>query len=158
MAPKKEWIEQGNSIIESIKSNNPQYKIISLHLRRGDNTDGSNPSAELNNVYGENNCLDINSFYGQYLLSAKNCFTSEKTKFLVFSGGSRASGNNNESDIEWCERNLLGEEYIFAEPRSALVDFASIMACDGNIISHISSFGWWASYRRGFYPNTWRIV
>lgn len=182
LTPQLKWLEKANYRLGSIRKEYPDHKIVSIHLRRGDNTDGSNSSVELNEMYGKNNTLDMNSFYGRYLKAAKECFASEKIKFLVFSGGSRASGNNNETDIEWCQRNLRGEEYIFADPQDTMNDFASIMSCDGNIISHISSFGWWAAYlnkniektvvapyhyhpdqphyshRRGFYPNTWRIV
>ena len=182
LTPQAEWFAKADERLDLIKNEHADHKIVSLHLRRGDNTDGSNPSIELNEMYGKDNTLDMHSFYGKYLSAAKDCFATQKVKSLVFSGGSRKSGNDNETDIEWCQRNLIGEEYIFAKPNDTMSDFATIMCCDGNIISHISSFGWWAAYlnkntektvvapnhyhtdqpaythRRGFYPNTWRIV
>ena len=91
-------------------------------------------------------------------------------------------GNSNETDMQWCKRNFTGDEYLFADENEALIDFAMIMQCDHNIISHISSFGWWGAYlninkeaiivapthyhpdrpdfehRQGFYPTEWRLV
>ena len=59
-------------------------------------------------------------------------------------------------------------------------DFCLLTSCDHHILSHISSFGWWASYidkkenitvaplkydpetlynyREGFYPKRWVLV
>jgi hypothetical protein len=81
-----------------------------------------------------------------------------------------------------CGRNFVGEEYLFSEPSDSMMDFCLIRQCDHNIISHISSFGWWAAYlnpkkdktvispiryhpdrpmfthREGFYPADWGLV
>ena len=154
---------------------------MSLHLRRGDNTDGSNSSRELNEMYGKSDSLEMDSFYGRYLTAAKDCFKGRKTKFLIFSGGERHDGNDNEKDLEWCGRNFVGEEYLLAQPSDSMIDFCLIMLCNHNIISHISSFGWWAAYlnpnndkivaapnkyhpdrpdfnhRQGFYPKEWKL-
>tara|TARA_Y100000034_G_scaffold14973_1_gene15763 strand:- start:703 stop:1593 length:891 start_codon:yes stop_codon:yes gene_type:complete len=180
--PRLEFIEKAIYTLKKIKEENPGYEIVSLHLRRGDNTDGSNSSLELNEMYGLNNKLDMNSFYGQYLTKAKECFNDKKVKFLVFSGGIREAGNDNSTDTMWCRQNLRGEEYLFAPPNDSMTDFCLIRECDHNIISHISSFGWWAAYlnpnknktvvaplhyhpdkpvfthRDGFYPTDWRLV
>ena len=182
LTPKQEFLENAGDILQKVKEDNLGYEIVSLHLRRGDNTDGSNPSRELNEMYGKSDSLEMDSFYGRYLTAAKDCFKGRKVKFLIFSGGERHDRNDNEKDLEWCGRNFVGEEYLFSEPSDSMMDFCLIRQCDHNIISHISSFGWWAAYlnpkkdktvispiryhpdrpmfthREGFYPADWGLV
>jgi hypothetical protein len=182
LTPNRELLEGATDKVLRLKAENPGHEIISLHLRRGDNTDWSNPSSALSLVYGNDGTLQPHSFYSQYLEKAKAVFKGRKCKFLVFSGGSRKPGNSNMSDLEWCRSNFIGDEYLFSDDGSTLGDFSLIMNCDHNIISHISSFGWWAAYlnsnksaeivapihyhpdmpqythRELFYPETWRLV
>lgn len=182
LTPKNEYMEKAQKIILSIKEKFPEHEVVSIHLRRGDNTNGSNPSKELNEMYGKTEKLDKNSFYGKYLASALQKFEGKKVKYLVFSGGLRFSGDTNASDIDWCKENLKGKDYIFSKNNTTMNDFSLIMSCDHNIISHISSFGWWAAYlnnnpnkivvapkhyhpdmpdythRKGFYPEDWTLV
>jgi|TARA_R110002126_G_scaffold68293_1_gene172879 hypothetical protein len=179
LTPKEHITEQASERLSQIKSDYSGYEIVSLHLRRGDNTDWSNPNPKLSTMYGTNGELQNNSFYGRYLTAAKDNFKNRKVKFLVFTGGARSQNNENSNDIEWCQKNLEGEEYIIADKNTAMNDFSTIMNCDHNIISHISSFGWWAAYlnknnnkeviaplhyhpdlenytyREGFYPESW---
>jgi thiol-disulfide isomerase/thioredoxin len=182
LTPKQHHLDNAKKAIQHIKEKYPNHEIVSIHLRRGDNTDGSNPSKELNEMYGKNNELDPNSFYGKYINAAFEQFENKKVKYLVFSGGARFAGNDNISDIEWCRQNLKGDNFVFSKGNTAINDFSLIMSCDHNIISHISSFGWWAAYlnqnqdkivvapekyhpdmpeytyREGFYPDNWRLV
>jgi hypothetical protein len=182
LTPNLGLLEEAQSNIAEIKVQNPGYEIVSLHVRRGDNTDWSNPNSALSLVYGNDGTLQPYSFYSQYLKKAKETFGDRKCKFLIFSGGSRKPGNSNMTDLEWCRNNFVGEEYLFAKPNSTIKDFSLIMNCDHNIISHISSYGWWAAYlnqnstaqvvapinyhpdmpqyshREMFYPSSWRLV
>ena len=182
LTPKDKYLVKARQTINGIKEKFPGYEVVSLHLRRGDNTDGSNPSKELNEMYGKTNKLDKKSFYGKYLTSALQKFEGKNVKYLVFSGGLRFSGDNNDSDINWCKQNLKGKDFIFSKNNTTMNDFSLIMSCDHNIISHISSFGWWAAYlnknpnkivvapekyhpdmpdythRKDFYPDTWTLV
>jgi len=182
LMPSSNILEKSQEQILRIKKDNPGYEIVSLHLRRGDNTDWSNPNSALSLVYGNNGNLQPHSFYYKYLTNAKEVFKNHKCKFLIFSGGSRNRGNSNLTDLEWCRSNFKGEEYLFSEGNNTLGDFTNIMNCDHNIISHISSFGWWAAHlnlnknaqvvapicyhpdmpqythRELFYPENWRLV
>lgn len=182
LIPKKEFIYNAKERIAKVKEQYKGYEIVSLHLRRGDNTDGSNPNSQLTYMYGGNK-LKGNSFYGVYLHKSKKIFEGKKVKFLLFTGGTRAYGNNNMSDSEWCRNNLIGEEFIQPEETTdTMLDYASIMCCDHNILSPVSSFGWWAAYtnqnkeakvvapkhyhpdiptltfRENFYPEKWIIT
>lgn len=182
LTPKAEYAEKAQETMAKLKEAYPDYEIVSLHLRRGDNTDGSNPSSTLNNMYGAGNKFELNSFYGRFFSQAMIHFWQRKTKFLVFTGGSRADGNSNTPDIEWCKEAFVGEQYLFSEGHDSFEDFCLIMQCDHNIISPVSSFGWWAAYlnqnpnrqvlapriydptqtsveyREGFYPGGWNIL
>lgn len=171
LTPKKHYLDSAKKYIDSLRIDD--RPIISLHLRRGDNTDGSNPSKELNTMY------DRGGFWEQYFTKASESFDFD-FRFLVFTGGSRGEGNDNSVDIEWAKNNLKGE-FLFSEGGDAFQDFCRIMMCDHHVLSHISSFGWWAAYldkkdcvtiapkhyhpdipefthREGFYPDDWRII
>ena len=119
------------------------HEIVSLHVRRGDNTDGTNPS--LGHYYGENDVFSEDSIFGKYFEAAKRKFEGKKVKYLIFTGGSREQ-ETNEKDIEWCKKNISGENILYCEGKSDIIDFAIMKACDHNITCHNTSFGWWAAY------------
>jgi hypothetical protein len=154
-------------------------EIVSIHVRRGDNLDGTNP--EYANFYGIDDVLTKDSYYGKYIYPALDTFKHKDVKFLIFSGGSRKGDKHNQSDIEWCKSNFKQDNIIFCEGNTDIVDFEIMRQCDHNIICHMSSFGWWAallndnpdkiviapkSYtvpadgreRWGFYPKTWKLI
>jgi len=153
--------------------------IVSVHMRRGDNVDGTNP--EYANFYGDGDVLCEDSAFGQYFYPALEVFDNRNIKFLVFSGGSRKGDIHNQSDIEWCKENFKGDNVYYCEGNKDLVDFEIMRQCDHNIACHMTSFGWWAAFLNdnpnkivvaprsysipddgraslGFYPPTWRLI
>jgi hypothetical protein len=172
--PKKKYMDSAKKYIDELtrKYNRP---VVSLHLRRGDNVNGTNPSAELNSAYA------VGGFYEKYIEKAIDQFGD--VTFLVFTGGNRES-NDNGQDIEWCENYFEGPKFEFSKGGSVVGDFAKIMSCSGHILSHVSSFGWWAAWvswawdsnkkvvapyryhsdrpnfthRENFYPEEWVLV
>jgi hypothetical protein len=169
--------EYAEKYISDIKSGNEE--IVSLHFRRGDNTDGT--SSEYSNYYGREDTLSRDSIFGQYFFKAMENFNDKKYKFLVFSGGTRKGMSHNQSDIDWCKNNLDGDRFVFCEGNSDIQDFAIMKNCDHNLTTHMTSFGWWAAFlnenpnkiviapknytvpddgrvKYGFYPNDWKIV
>ena len=175
LTPKEVHMEKARQVIEDLRGQH-DAEIVSLHLRRGDNTDNTDPNqVELNNFYNEGGP------YYEYLANALNQFEGKKVKFLVFTGGKRWTDDNSE-DVKWCKEHLVGEHFLFSEGKSTLEDFSLIVSCDHNILSHVSSFGWWAAYlnsnpdkivvapqkyhpdcpqidyRPGFYPEEWILV
>jgi hypothetical protein len=183
LTPKGKYIYEAKNKIRKIKEKLPKYQIISLHLRRGDNQDLKirNNAPSLLMSYGKNDDFDKNSFYGKYFIKAKSLFKNKKVKFLIFTGGARIDSKYDQ-DINWVRKNFKGEEYIFLDPQSSFEDFCLISECDHNIMSHASSFGWWAAFlnnnpkakvvapkiynlsnpniknRYMFYPKKWIIV
>tara|TARA_R100000005_G_C4988959_1_gene196714 strand:- start:1092 stop:1967 length:876 start_codon:yes stop_codon:yes gene_type:complete len=169
--------EFGEDYVNSLKTNNE--KVVSVHIRRGDNSDGTNP--EYMNYYGEGDILTTDSSFGRYFYPALDTFKDENVKFLVFSGGSRSGMSHNQSDIEWCKSNLKGDNFVFCEGNTDIQDFAIMKSCDHHIASHMTSFGYWAAFlndkegkvvvapsnytvpddgrvTRGFYPDKWKII
>jgi len=137
LTPKKKYIEKNIKFIEDIKK---IYgcEIVSVHLRRGDNMTASN-----SHLY--KNMFNVDEVYFRYFNKAKEVFNGKNVKFLIFTGGNRGD-ENNLSDMDWCKQTFIGDEYLFSENQKPINDFTRIMLCDHNIISHISSFGWWAAY------------
>jgi len=152
-------------------------QIVSVHMRRGDNTDGDNPESA--NFYGDGDALTKDSDFGNYFYRALDHFKEKNVKFLVFSGGSKKK--DNQSDIEWCKSNFNGDNIYYCEGNRDIVDFEIMRQCDHNIACHMTSFGWWAAFlndnpdkiviapknytvpddgrqQQGFYPPDWRII
>lgn len=172
--PKEQFLQEAEIVIRTL-SEKVKKPIVSVHMRRGDNTDGSNPNQLLNKMY------EPGGFYFSYLEKAAEYF--EGFHKLIFTGGARFTPDNTK-DVEWAKQtfgkdctysyDLIGSDYM--------LDFCLIGACDGNILSHVSSFGWWAAYlgddkgkqivaplhyhpdmpdytyREGFYPSNWITV
>ena len=164
---------------EVLEDGDRDAEIVSIHMRRGDNLDGTNP--EYSNFYGDNDILTPESSYGKYFFKAIEHFKDKNVKYLVFSGGSRKIEVSNLSDIEWCKQNFYGDNVYYAEGNSDLIDFALMSTCHHHITCHMTSFGWWAAllnknpnkrviapqsytipddkrYYSGFYPPDWKII
>lgn len=127
--------------INKIRKQYPNYQIIGLHLRRGDIIE--------KNFKSNTACkkLTKETWLYQYLEKAFKYFDDiPLKKFLVFTGGSTNSGNNNFKDMRWCKDNFKGDEFIFAEKNSTIIDFGMLKECDHMILTTSSTFGWWAGY------------
>lgn len=114
-------------------------ELVSVHIRRGDLTE----QPKNNNSFETTESIQIN-----YIKNALEYFPKDKYAFLIFTGGSRE--NDYTVDIEWCKKNLPFDwENDFVQiynSGNTILDFAFISACDHNIMSHASSFSWWAAY------------
>lgn len=146
LTPKQIYIDKATNYINDLKAQYPDYSFVSVHLRRGDNVMNGN------SAYSE--AYNDDGLYMKYFQQAKEVFKDLKVKFIIFTGGARGN-EDNKLDIDWCKNKFVGDEYIFSENQKQLDDFARIMMCDHNIISHVSSFGWWAAYTN---PNPNKIV
>jgi hypothetical protein len=145
LTPKDEYLNNGKEYIQSLKDKY-NCEIVSVHVRRGDNmTNGQTELIEAFNPGG---------LYEQYFTKAKKVFEGKNVKFLVFTGGQRFNEDNS-TDVEWCKNFFKGDEFLFSEGQPQIDDFCRIMLCDHNILSHASSFGWWAAYVN---PNQNKIV
>ena len=174
---KQDLQEYAVDYLNNLKKDNEE--IVSVHFRRGDNTDGT--GGQINEYYGKDDVLSKESVFGKYFFKALEFFNEKKVKFLVFSGGSQKGMKHNQSDIDWCRENLKSDKFLFCEGHTDMEDFAIMKNCDHNILSHSTSFGYWAALlnenrnkfivaphnytipddgraQQGFYPPTWRII
>lgn len=176
LTPKQEYLDFAEDYLTSLREDGSE--IVSIHLRRGDNTDGTNK--EYLTFYGENDIYDENSVYGKYITNALKHFENQKVKFLVFTGGSRTG--DDKDDILWAKKTFKKDNFYVSETNDPMKDFAMIMSCDHNITCHLTTFGWWAAYlntnpnkkviapkdyfydqpshyeRPGFFPDDWILT
>jgi hypothetical protein len=136
LTPKDEILEKNKQYINNLKKIY-NCEITSIHVRRGDNME--NGQKELIEAFKPNGLYDL------YFNRAKNIYKEKNTKFLVFTGGKRGKSSNSD-DLLWCKSFFQGEEFLFSEAQNEIDDFCLIMNCDNNILSHASSFGWWAAF------------
>ena len=145
LTPKNEYLDNAMNYIDFLKEKY-QCEIVSVHVRRGDNM--------TNGQIGLIEAYSSGGLYETYFNKAKKVFENKNVKFLVFTGGQRFNEDNTE-DMNWC-KNFFGEDgFIFSEGQDQIDDYCRIMSCDHNILSHASSFGWWAAYVN---PNPNKIV
>ena len=69
----------------------------------------------------------------------------------------RDRDNNDTSDLDWVNTNFPGDSYILATTQDPLTDYSLISQCDHNILSHVTSFGWWAAHTNTN-PNKIRVA
>ena len=145
LTPKKKYIDNAITEINFLKEH-LQCEIVSVHVRRGDNM--------TNGQTGLIQAFEPGGMYETYFNEAKKVFEGKNVKFLVFTGGQRFN-EDNKVDVDWCRNFFKGDEFLFSEGNQQIDDFSLIMNCDHNILSHASSFGWWAAYVN---PNPNKIV
>jgi len=121
LTPRYKFMKEAESYVRDLGNS-----VIGIHVRRGD--------CEVN--------IDMAKEYLTYVKKAVSLFPG--SKFLVFSGGKRVEGDN-QDDIKWCKDNL-GIEAFYSESSDTMKDFSRMVACDGNILSPASSFGLWAGH------------
>lgn len=181
LTPKNEHMESAWAYIQDLKERH-DCEIVSLHLRRGDNVDNSNPEQYkiFKKLYGDGK-LDKNSIFFNYFQKAKDVFSGKNVKFLIFTGGTRSKGNSNFEDLKWAKENFNSEEFLFSNG-DTIQDFCRMICSDHYIGSHVSSLNWWAMFlgekpekivvapknyhfdrddvehREGFYPSSWILV
>ena len=145
LTPKQEYLDKASKFIDYLKGQH-NCEIVSVHVRRGDNM--------TNGQTGLIQSFEPGGMYETYFNEAKKVFEGKNVKFLVFTGGQRFN-EDNKIDVDWCRSFFKGDEFLFSEGNQQIDDFSLIMSCDHNILSHASSFGWWAAYVN---PNPNKIV
>lgn len=128
---------------------------VSLHVRRGDSSDGTN--LELDKI---TNDFSKGSILYNYYNRAIEMVPKDSTIFL-FTGGSRNSNSNN-NDIKWCKNNFKDERIVYVEELNDIESFCCMSLCDYNILSFLSTFSLWGAYLskkqqiiapQNFYPH-----
>lgn len=141
LTPRGEYLDRARGFVDSLRRKHGR-PVISVHLRRGDNVTEPHSRIKYAPPYDED------GMYFDYFIKARSVFRHVDATYLVFTGGARG-GEDNSKDMAWCKDVFIGDEYEFSEGQDQIDDFARIMSCNHNILSHVSSFGWWAAYLNG---------
>jgi hypothetical protein len=104
--------------------------VVSIHVRRGDYSDAQFSNQQLIQAYIEK-CIS---------------YFNDEVDFLLFTGGSREPGENNINDVEYLKDNYRRTNFYYSETNNPMIDFSLMTMCNHNIISHDSTFSWWAAY------------
>lgn len=119
-------LEKSKSIINSVRSSNPDKMLVSVHVRCGDYLTLKN----------HHTCLmDIG-----YYQKAVNEFDKDSTVFIIFSDDIDTA-NNHMSKIP-------GIKFTNVEKGFPALDLCTMSMLDGHIMAN-SSFSWWASWLSG---------
>jgi len=129
-----EFIDELDSFAAEYMNNlrTPGTQVVGIHLRRGDR--------------------DITDRYLPWFRSyieviMENFFKGDTYTFIVFTGGSTSSGNDNKDDIEWCKRNIVTSAPLhFCEVNDTIKDLAIMTKCDHMILTARSTISWWGAY------------
>jgi len=148
---KKELDDICERYINEIYQNNKQYKIVGIHLRRGDNISQHNFSFE-----------DTDNFIRKALKEIKKkedriyiiFFTGGSTLNKTESGSQRMSNwvnNNHNDDVNWLDNYIksFDEKYEISKgtyENNELIDYGLLSKCDYSILPNGSSFSWMACY------------
>ena len=138
----KYFIKNKNTVVKELQVTNSsrylsdlyrysgEYKVVSIHIRMGDVTDGTNP---IYNRYHGTGPLDSNSVVGQYNLKAIDMLQDKETIFFVFGGGSRSGDDTN--DINFLTKYFIDNKKLFYNPpivvqtNNPINDFVVIQNC-----------------------------
>ena len=99
---------------------NPDKKLTSIHIRRGDYLKFSNFHT-----------LCSIEYYNEAISIIKN---QEDSDFIFIS-----------DDIEWVKENFKGDSYFYSDLNDDILDLTLQTICDNNIIAN-SSFSWWGAW------------
>jgi hypothetical protein len=128
--PSQEVIDE----VDSVFKHKGEHKITSIHVRRGDYLaqEHLHPACDM-----------------EYFNKSMEMLDQITDKFLIFS-----------DDIQWCKENIKGDNILYSENRSDVVDMFMISKCDNHIISN-SSYSWWGAWfcdnknKRVIAPKKW---
>lgn len=176
---KKPLVDEALKHIDKIKKKFGYTNVVGLHVRTGDQIDGTHPDYSRYKKYYGNGPFDKDCELGVYIQKAIDTFPTN-TCFLVFVGGSRSGDDKN--DLVWANNLFQDQKFIVSNTQNAIKDFALMQNCDHNVISFYSTYSWWAAYsnpkpdkiviaprdyhmdnayntpeRQGFFPEAWKV-
>ena len=124
------------NFIEEIKSSHPGKSLVALHNRRGDNIPSVKKISDKKKGVFRPDKENFHPLLSMEFINKSKSFFPDSV-FLIFS--------DNQDDINWCKKNIMGPNHYYSENHDKLIDFTLMQKCDHNIISN-SSFSWWAAW------------
>jgi hypothetical protein len=115
-----EYNQKASIYIDSIKLENPNKELTSVHVRRGDYLQypDHHPSCPLE----------------YYKKSMSHLSGKCDQIFILFS-----------DDPEWCRENFSGPDFLISNLKDAYSEMCAMTMCHNNIIAN-SSFSWWGAW------------
>lgn len=148
---KKELDDICEKYINEIYEKNKDYKIVGIHLRRGDNISQHNFSFEKTDKFIRKALNEIKKKEKHiYIIFFTGGSTLNKTE----SGSQRTNNwvnNDHTDDVNWLNNYIksFSEKYEISKgttENNELIDYGLLSKCDYNILPNGSSFSWMASY------------
>lgn len=130
-----------NKIFNDTANRRKHSKIISLHIRLGDNIFMSPQKDTCEGIM-------LGSPYRNYLSNAIDYFGD--ADYFVFAGGSRDTKEGQHDRDLNVARQLLSRynrNFIYSVGNGTLEDFRLMEMCDANILSPFTTFGLWIGYK-----------
>jgi hypothetical protein len=118
---KSQYRNSAESYIQSIRKENKDAVIASIHVRRGDYV-----------MYPDHHPTCSSSYYINAAEELKTL--NSNTIFLIFS-----------DDVEWCRSEFNNPSYIISNLENPYTEMCAMSLCDHNIIAN-SSFSWWGAW------------
>jgi len=115
------YMNSAESYIQTIRNENKNAVIASIHVRRGDYV-----------MHPDHHPPCSSSYYINAAEELKKL--NSNTIFLIFS-----------DDIEWCRSEFDGPSYIISNLENPYTEMCAMSLCDHNIIAN-SSFSWWGAW------------
>ena len=118
---REEYKGPATEYVETIKKSNPDKKLISMHIRRGDYV-----------LFPDHHPVCSREYYtSSEAIISKDLHESI---FIVFS-----------DDTDWCKTEFSGSRYIICDLGNPYVELCAMTLCDHHIIAN-SSFSWWGAW------------
>ncbi len=117
---KNRYSETALNYLNKIREENPNKKITSVHVRRGDYLQ-----------YPDHHPVCDIEYYRKSILEIQK---NSDSIFLIFS-----------DDSDWCKSKFTEDHFIISDINESYSELCAMTLCDNNIIAN-SSFSWWGAW------------
>jgi hypothetical protein len=118
---KSSYRDLAESYIQTIRKENKDAVIASIHVRRGDYV-----------MFPDHHPPCSFSYYNSAIEELR--IANEKVVYLIFS-----------DDVDWCKTEFTDPSYIITDLNNPYSEMCAMSLCDHNIIAN-SSFSWWGAW------------
>jgi hypothetical protein len=118
---KSSYRDLAESYIQTIRKENRDAVIASIHVRRGDYV-----------MFPDHHPPCSFSYYNSAIEELR--IANEKVVYLIFS-----------DDVDWCKTEFIDPSYIITDLNNPYSEMCAMSLCDHNIIAN-SSFSWWGAW------------
>jgi hypothetical protein len=118
---KSPYKDSAESYIQTIRKENKDAVIASIHVRRGDYV-----------MFPDHHPPCSFNYYNNAMEELR--ILNENIIYVIFS-----------DDVEWCKTEFSDPDYIISDLENPYTEMCAMSLCDHNIIAN-SSFSWWGAW------------